>query len=63
MMIKKMDEFDMQDIAIMVWAFGKSGCLDKSLFRVLAKVADKHMRDTLFNQEDLVNTAWVSGLT
>ena len=51
-----MGEFIAQDLANTVWAFTEADQSDELLFAVLARAAERRLRE--FNVQNLANMAW-----
>ena len=52
----RLDQFFVQNLASMSWAFATMGQQDEQLFKALAKMTERRLDH--FNAQDLANTAW-----
>ena len=54
--MRRVSEFNAQDVANAAWAFAEAKPLDEKLFTALARQAERRMIE--FNAQNLAYTAW-----
>ena len=53
---RRLDQFNVQELANTAWAFAAAGQQDEQLFKALATMAERRLYQ--FNAQELANTAW-----